>query len=216
MAKKKTEAFQPDGNGGKRLIEEGEPYIAHVTLKGVSSMLFHSYDVHSVGVKTGSGKGSAAKKTDDIDSYVYRVSEDDERLGVPGMNFCRALAIAAKSVSDPRSPRKSMMDLVAASVIPLDEVAPFHTNVTTWDFVDTRRVVIQRNGIPRQRPGMNKGWKITFHVAVHAPEYIPPDTLHMLAVRAGQFQGLCDYRPTFGRFAVVKFETGLLELEEAA
>lgn len=42
--------------------------ILGVTLEGVSKMLFHRYDCASVETKSKAGKGSAAKKTDDIES----------------------------------------------------------------------------------------------------------------------------------------------------
>jgi len=211
---KKTTERSPVSNGAQRIIGEHEPYVARITVKGVAPLLFHNYNVESVAEKGKAAKGSAAKKSDDIESYVYRVSQEDDRLGVPGANLCRALAVAAKSIPDPRSPRKSMMDLVTASVIPLDDVAPFIPDVTEWDFVDTRRVVIQRNAVPRQRPAMHKGWTIMFTVGVQAPEYVPVETLQMLATRAGMFQGLGDFRPTFGRFSVVNFETGLVNADD--
>ena len=216
MAKPKKTALAPVSNGAASQIESTEPYVARVTVQGSAPLLFHNYNVESVAEKGKAAKGSTQKKFDDLESYVYRVSDDDRRLGVPGMNFCSSLAIAAKSMQDPRSPRKSMMDLVKASVIPLDTVAPFVPDVTEWDYVDTRRVVVQRAAISRQRPAMNKGWRITFALAIQAPEYIPSDVLQQLVQRAGMFQGLGDFRPTFGRFFVVHFEVGNLDLDAAA
>ncbi len=203
----KTETFHPVSNSAKRIFEAHEPYVARITLVGTARILFHAYNVESVKTKTSSKKGSDAKKNDDVDSYVYRVSEDDDRLGFPCSNFCRSMAIAAKSMQDPRSPRKSMMDLVTAAVLPLDEIAPFIPDIENWHFLDRRRAVVQHSGIPRERPGLHKGWQISFNVLV------PPETLHKLATDAGTFQGIGDYRPTFGRFRVVNFETGLFEEE---
>lgn len=212
---KKTAAIEPVSNAAATFVDLGEPYVARVTVQGSAPILFHSYNVESVAEKGKSAKGSTAKKTDDIESYVYRVSEDDRRLGIPGANFCAALAIAAKSMQDPRSPRKSMMDLVKAAVIPLDDVATFEPDVTEWDYIDTRRVVVQRAAVPRQRPAMNKGWMITFSVAIQAPEYITTDVLQQLVQRAGMFQGLGDFRPTYGRFNIIGFSVGLVHLDQA-
>jgi len=214
MANPKSRA--PVSNGAQQIIESSEPYVARITVRGTAPILFHNYNVESVGEKERAPKGSAAKKSDDLESYIYRVSEADRRLGIPGANFCAALAVAAKSIPDPRSPRKSMMDLVKATIIPLDNVAPFEPDIEEWDYVDVRRCVVQRNAIPRQRPALHKGWRITFSLAVQAPEYVSPDVLHSLATKAGMFQALGDFRPTYGRFAIVHFETGALALEDAA
>ncbi|MDB5069638.1 MAG: hypothetical protein JWM87_749 [Candidatus Eremiobacteraeota bacterium] len=207
----KRSALAPVSAGADHAIALSEPYVARIVVQGTAPFLFHAYNVESVEEKGRAAKGSAAKKSDDLESYVYRVGDDDERLGVPGANFCAALATAAKSMQDPRSPRKSMMDLVKASVIPLDPVAPFVPDVTEWDYVDRRRVVVQRNAVPRSRPAMHKGWKVAFTVLVNAPEYIPPDVLNALAVKAGMFQGVGDFRPTYGRFNIIAFEHGDVE-----
>lgn len=213
----KPSALGPVSAGANSSIESTQPYIARIVVQGTAPLLMHAYNVESVEEKRVAAKGSAAKKSDDVESYVYRVSETDNRLGIPGANLCAALSVAAKSMQDPRSPRKSLMDLVKASVIPLDPVAPFIPDVTEWDFLDRRRVVVQRNAVPRARPAMNQGWKIAFTVLVQAPEYIPPETLHSLATKAGMFQGICDFRPTYGRFQVVHFEHGDMDsLSQAA
>jgi hypothetical protein len=213
----KPTAVAPVSDGANSTIEMNEPYVARIIVQGTAPLLMHAYNVESVEGKGAAAKGSKAKKSDDIESYVYRVSEDDRRLGIPGANFCAALSIAAKSMQDPRSARKSLMDLVKASVISLDPVAPFIPDVEEWDYLDRRRVVVMRNAIARSRPAMNKGWKVAFTVLVNAPEYVPPETLHLLATKAGMFQGLLDYRPTYGRFAVVSFEHGSMDtLAQAA
>jgi hypothetical protein len=204
----KPNALGPVSDGANPTIELTEPYVARIVVVGTAPLLMHAYNVESVEAKGKAAKGSAARKSDDLEASVYRVSENDRRIGIPCANFCAAMSIAAKSIPDPRSPRKSMMDLVKASVISLDPVAPFIPDVDEWDFVDRRRVVVQRSAVPRSRPAMNKGWKVAFTVLVNAAEYVPPDVLHSLATKAGMFQGLLDYRPTYGRFAVVSFEHG--------
>jgi len=39
------------------------------------------------------------------------------------------------------------------------------------------------------------------------PEYISPAFLLDLLTQAGRLCGLCDHRPTYGRFQVTSFET---------
>jgi hypothetical protein len=53
---------------------------------------------------------------------------------------------------------------------------------------------------------MLAGWEATFEALVQTPEYISPDELHEVIVQAGRLVGIADFRPTYGRFSVVRFE----------
>jgi hypothetical protein len=76
----------------------------------------------------------------------------------------------------------------------------------TWDYLDKRRAMVQRQGINRVRPAMRAGWKATFEVMVLLPEYIDRNILRETIEAAGRLCGVGDYRPTFGRFGIVKFK----------
>lgn len=142
--------------------------------------------------------GSAAKKSDDVESYVYR-NEADE-ICIPGEYLRQAIIHAAKFRQDPRSPRKSAMDLFKAAVVPLTELASF--GVTAWDYEDRRRVTVQRNGITRIRPAMRAGWSCSIDLMCNIPEYVDPILLRQVVDDAGRLIGVGDFRPTYGRFAV--------------
>jgi len=200
----KAVAVAPVSNAAADFIGMEQPYTASVTVEGTAALLFHAYNVESVAEKAGAAKGSKAKKTDDLESYVYRTPEG--LLGIPGLNFCASLALAAKFVQDPRSPRKSALDLVKASVVPLGDIAALEPATATWDSIDIRRVVVQRSAISRQRPCMRAGWRVTFQLLITAPEYVTVPFLRSLVQRAGKFTGLGDFRPSFGRFDVVRFD----------
>jgi len=191
-------------NDASEFIAMERPYCARITIEGTAPLLMHAWSVVAVQEKADAKKGSEAKKTDNIESYVYR--DKKGFLGVPGTAFHATLAHAAKFVQDPRSPRKSAMDLVKAAIIPLDDVALFHAQTKDWDYLDQRRVVVQRNSITRTRPAMNVGWKITFNMMVTLPHYISPILLRQLITDGGKLVGLLDFRPTFGRFDMVNFD----------
>ena len=191
-------------NGGKESIEFTKPYRAHITVVGIADILFHRWNVEAVAEKGAAAKGSKSKKTDNIESYVYRTPEG--HLGVPGMNFTAALQEAARYESDPRSPRKSLRDLAKAAIIALDPIAPFEPKRKEWDYEDRRRAPVQRQGITRVRPALLSGWRISFNVLVTLPHYITPELLTKLSNQAGLLAGLCDHRPTYGRFTVAGFE----------
>lgn len=204
MSKKIAVDKEQISNGALELISITEPYLVDVTVRGVAPLLFHAWNTESVETKAAAAKNSKVKKTDDLESYVYRTSKG--LLGIAGKCFHGAICEAAKRVADPCSPRKSARDLCKAGIVVLDVVAPFKPEVKNWEYEDKQRVVIQRSAITRTRPAMKEGWTITFRVAVNLPEYISPKFLQELMTKAGQFSGLLDYRPTYGRFAITNFE----------
>lgn len=189
-------------NGGKSAIENGSPYIVTVTIEGSADMLFHRWNCEAVAEKSAATKGSKSKKTDDVETYVYRC--DNGTIGLPGEYLRQSIIHAAKFRQDPRSPRKSGADLFKAGIVCLTNLASLGTK--DWDYLDTRRVTIQRNGINRTRPAMKVGWKATFELAVNIPEYIDRQMLREVIEQAGRLIGVGDFRPTFGRFGIVKFE----------
>lgn len=189
-------------NAGEDDIEFSYPYIASVTIAGISSMLFHRWNCDAVGVKAAAAKGSKAKKTDNIESYVYR--NEDGEISIPGEYLRQSIIHAAKFRQDPRSPRKSAMDLFKAAIVPLTELASL--GVSDWDYEDRRRVTVQRNGITRVRPAMKPGWEATIDLLVNIPEYVSPILLRQVLDDAGRLIGVGDFRPTFGRFSVSNWQ----------
>jgi hypothetical protein len=189
-------------NGGKEAIEACFPYQIKVTLEGVSDFLFHRWNCEEVKAKGDAKRGSAIKKTDNIESYVYRTEKNE--LAIPGEYLRMAIVGAARYKTDPRSTRKSAMDLYKAAIVPLTQLASLGTK--KWDYEDMRRVVIQRSGINRVRPAMKAGWKASFDLIVNIPEYISTMDLHDVIQIAGRLIGLGDFRPTYGRFNIVEFK----------
>lgn len=189
-------------NGEESFIEQQKPYRCEIELEGVCVLLFHRWNNESVAAKSRAKKGSIEKKTDDIESFVWK----DEKgfLCVPGEYVRQAVIHAAKYEQDPRSPRKSMMDLMKAALVSLTELASL--GVKEPDFIDQRRVVIQRSAVTRSRPAMRTGWKATFILMVNLPEYLPPQRLNHILQQSGRIGGLGDFRPSFGRFNVNRFE----------
>lgn len=188
-------------NGAERIIEAGVPYTTTVRIEGSADFLFHRWNAEAVDAKAAAAKGSKAKKTDDIESYVYR--NEAGELCIPGEYLRMSVIAAAKYRQDPRSPRKSAMDLFKASVVPLTNLASLGT--AAWDYEDKRRVVVQRNGVNRVRPAMRAGWQVEFELLINSPEYIPPTVLRETIEVAGRLVGMGDFRPTFGRFGIVGF-----------
>lgn len=216
MVKKKTHkndgdltAIYPVTNDAESDINTYRPYAVQVTVQGTCPILLHRFSPEAVEEKANAPKNSVLKKTDNLESYVYRTN--DGEIGIPGEYICRSAQGAAKSQQDPRSPRKSAADLFKAGLISLTDPAPIlpqgrDSGVTEWEYVDRRGAPVQRNRIIRERPAFNAGWRATWLLQVLSPEYISSDFLLAVLVDAGRFQGLADYRPTFGRFNIIQYE----------
>lgn len=189
-------------DGGDEAISYQEPFTVEISIEGTADILFHRWNVEAVDEKAAAAKGSKAKKTDNIESYVYR--DEEGFICIPGEYLRGAIVGAAKFRQDPRSPRKSAMDLFKAGVVSLTPLASL--GAKEWDYEDRRRVLIQRNAINRVRPAMLKGWRATFLMLVTLPEYITPQILNEVVAMAGRIGGLADFRPTYGRFVIVGFK----------
>lgn len=190
------------GNEAASDIEQAIPYRVELTIRGEADLLFHRWNCEAVEAKSKAAKGSAAKKTDNIESYVYR--NDDGELCLPGEYLRQAIIAAAKFRQDPRSPRKSTVDLTKAALVSLTPLASL--GVSAWDYEHRCRVQVQRNGITRVRPALKTGWQATFQFLVNLPEYFPQELFLGMAADAGRLIGVGDFRPSYGRFQVVRFE----------
>jgi hypothetical protein len=190
-------------NGAANQIEFTEPYTVMIQLTGSADLIFHRWNVEAVEEKAAAKKGSKAKKTDDLESYVYR--DEKGSICLPGEYLRQSVIHAAKFHQDPRSPRKSAMDLFKAGLVVLTQLATLGSK--KWEYEDRRRVTVQRNGITRARPAFLKGWKAEIEFAVLLPEYISPTFLHDVLNTAGRLIGVGDFRPTFGRFQITKYQT---------
>lgn len=212
-------AVAPVTNDGAADIVAQAPYIATVQIEGVSTILFHAWSNEAVAEKAAAKKGSAAKKTDNVESYVYR--DESGHICIPGRYLIGSMIDprngAAKYRQDPRSPRKSALDLYKAGVVALTELAAIRSvsdvEVPTkaWDYLDSQRVMVQRQGVTRVRPAFLAGWRAEFQLMCLTPEYISPHDLHECLSMAGRLVGIADFRPSYGRFNIIRWEVGSVD-----
>lgn len=202
MTKNGMTALAPVSNDAMEDIELQVPYLARVRIEGTAAILFHRWSDDAVEEKAKAAKGSKAKKSDNTESYVWRDGDGD--ICLPGEYLRQSVIMAAKFRQDPRSPRKSAMDLFKAGVVSMTELASL--GVKDWDYMDRRRVVVQRSAITRLRPAMMPGWTAEIDLQVLLPEYISPAMLQGVLTDAGRLVGVGDFRPTFGRFNITRFD----------
>lgn len=189
-------------DGADSLISKIEPIRIFCKIEGTADMLMHRWNAEYVDMKAAAKKNSEVKKTDDPEKFISRNEKGE--VAIPGEYVRMAICTAAKSIPDPRSPRKSMMDLAKAAFVIEEKLLSL--NVRKWDYIDKRRVVVQRAGINRSRPAMYAGWKLSFHATIFQSEYLPSKLFHQLISMAGSFVGLADFRPSYGRFQIIEYK----------
>lgn len=128
--------------------------------------------------------------------------------------FREAGLIAAQEVKDPsRKGRATMTRRFSASVFLATEYCPLFradnpkkpitTQDEDWE-IDTRRCVVQRQGILRSRPKIDN-WCCELSLE-YDPETNAPDLIRQVMEYAGKYPGVGDYRVgkkgPFGRFTV--------------
>jgi hypothetical protein len=199
---KKVVALSHLDNDGAIRMEMGRPYRAIVVIKGVAPLIFHRWSPGDQSVKGTTRKGGISSKTDNVESYVFR--NDAGQLCLPGEYFRQAIIGASKFRKDPRSPRASAVTLFKAGLVCANELSSL--GVEAWDYLDTRRAIIQRSAISRVRPALHAGWEATFELDVILAEYIEPSLLQDAVSDAGRFIGVGDFRPTHGRFQTIRFD----------
>src|SRR5262245_58844807 len=111
----------PPTNGAAEILEWSVPYRVQLAIEGHADYLYHEWNDDAVEAKAKAAKGSKAKKSDDVESYVIR--EEDGELCILGTHIKGAIKHAAKYFQDPRSPRKSAFDLFNAGVHSLTPLA---------------------------------------------------------------------------------------------
>ena len=194
-------------NDAENQITKETPFWANVRLQGTQDILFHRWSSEDVAQKSEAKKGSNEKRTDNLEAYVYR--NDKGFICIPGRYITRAITEAGRNFQDPRSKKKMAKDLVQAAVMCDELLSPILINgepVKTWEYEDRQRVCIMRSAITRTRPAFKKGWEVDFSLVSLVPDLVTPDFLRKLVDNAGLLIGLGDFRPTYGRFRVIRWE----------
>lgn len=192
-------------NDAESTIAMELPFTVEVSITGTAPFLFHRWSNEQVAAQSAAKKNSKMKKTDNVESYVFRNEKNE--LCLPGEYMRMSIINSSKYDQHPQKPRASAFELFKAGIICTPELCPLNGGEAyTWDFMDMRRVVIQRASITRSRPAMNTGWTVDFEITSLLPDLIDHDFLYKALIRAGMMIGVGDFRPSFGRFAVTKFK----------
>ena len=76
--------------------------------------------------------------------------------------------------------------------------------IKSYEYRDNRIMVISRNRVPVTRPRFDQ-WNITFNLSYNE-EKIDLDEIIDAMEYSGQYVGLCDSRPKYGKFVITTVE----------
>lgn len=162
--------------------------------------------LHNPAGMAGGNSGKKAIPTPEVEAAAACYwNEEHTSLAIPGWNLFHSLVKAAGAF---KAGKISGAKIVAGGVIVEPEMLLFNT---TKYAIDTRRAVVQRQGILRSRP-LLKTWQLDFDLVVNEedvdPQFIP--VLRLICEEAGRRVGLGDFRVEkngpFGKFEVVSWK----------
>lgn len=190
-------------------------YTVSTCIEGIAPLMQHRFPVPELEtISKGGNRSTGAKDyTQEWREYLY--ADSDGQIYQPASHIEGALIKAAASFKIAGKRGKTYKDLFQANVFIDPERIP-HKGYTVPEVLDTdgdkglyldvRPVVVQRARVVRIRPCFKPGWKLEFEIQVIDDE-IQPGLLQDVLTLAGKAVGIGDYRPRFGRFNVVRFDT---------
>lgn len=181
-----------------------------VTFKGVTPLIMHSCKcvnpLHPISVEM-KKYTSKRKKTEedlltisDLEWKAGAYWKDDMGLYIPGENVEATIINGGKAFKKGTDIQKYCD--VTELYIPFDygENLTLDELVANYEYRDTRPMNVMRSKIMRTRPRFDK-WKITFTLR-YDEDKIDLNTICNSLEYAGNYVGLCDSRPKYGKFSV--------------
>lgn len=182
-----------------------------VTWKGISPLIMHSCQcvnpLHPIS-KELKKYTSKRKKTDedlvkisDLEWESGAYWKDDIGLYIPAENVEATLKNGAKANKQGKEIEKYVN--VTDLYIPFfyGENLTKEELIQNYEYRDTRIMTVQRSKVLRTRPRFDQ-WNITFNL-MYNEEKIDIETIINAMEYAGQYVGLCDSRPKYGKFVAI-------------
>lgn len=182
-----------------------------ITWKGVTPLIMHSCKcvnpLHPISIEK-EKYTSKKKKTEedllkiaDLEWEAGAYWKDGLGLYIPAENVEATIINGAKANKKGKDVQKycSVTDLY----IPFDygENLTKEELIANYEYRDTRPMNVMRSKVLRTRPRFDK-WNITFNL-IYDEEKISIETIYNAIEYAGQYVGLCDSRPKYGKFTAI-------------
>ena len=184
-----------------------------VTWKGLSPLIMHSCQcvnpLHPISKEMKKYTSKKAKdKTDedlialaDLEWEAGAYQKDGLGLYIPAENVEATIRNGAKANRKGKDIERHVN--VTDLYIQLDygENLTKEELIKNYEYRDTRMMNVQRSKVMRTRPHFDK-WQITFNL-MYDEKNIDLDTIINSLEYAGQYVGLCDSRPKYGKFVSI-------------
>jgi len=172
--------------------------IAKVKIVGIAPLLMNRFAMEKTDESKAKRRDEKYDITEDANNALYK----EKGIGcyAPSTWLEACLRDTAKEFKG--KGKGSLKATILSSVFVEPEKIPLKKD--TYDEIDTRPVVIQRNRVVKGRPRFNS-WELKFTINFNE-DRIRKDTLKQILEEAGATKGIGDYRPKFGRFRVESFE----------
>lgn len=186
-----------------------------VEIVGVAPLLMHNAQladptnkwVRSIKEITGKGKKKTESDLELLAKYEFLGGlyvDDKGRPAIPGETIEGAIRDGARKS---RSGKDSQCGVISDGMWPLIYDGP-KTGEELWEdprFRDYRGVAVARARVMRMRPKFTD-WSLKFEVMFEDEVVSSVSTLEKWLRDAGQFCGMMDFRPRFGRFEVMSIK----------
>lgn len=182
-----------------------------VTWKGISPLIMHSCQcvnpLHPISkeLKKYTGKKSKTDedliKISDLEWEAGAYWKEGLGLYIPAENVEATIQNGAKANKKGKDIEKyvSVTDLYIPFLY--GENLSKEELIQSYEYRDTRIMTVMRAKILRTRPRFDQ-WNITFNL-MYDEEKLDLDTVVNAIEYAGQYVGLCDSRPKYGKFAAI-------------
>lgn len=169
-----------------------------VKIVGIAPLLMNKFKMEKPDETKAKRRDEQYSPQTDAENVLYK----DEKIGcyAPSTKLEACLRETAKGFKG--KGKGTMKATVLSSVFVEPEKIPL--NKQTYDEIDLRPVVIQRNRVVKGRPKFNS-WELEFILKFDGSR-IKKNDLRDILEEAGAAKGIGDYRPKFGRFKIERFE----------
>jgi len=169
-----------------------------VSIRGVAPLLQHRFHVDNE-APTFTELTGFKDYSEDILKALY--VEPNGTIYQPSDHIWCAMIKSAVNFKIPGKGKKTYKDLVKSAVFIYPDAIP-HKNQKFG--IDRRPVVIQRARVVRERPRFDD-WELSFEIHLLDDQF-PIDAARRILEHAGNYTGIGDFRPRFGRFMVTEFK----------
>ena len=172
--------------------------IINVSVKGAAPLLQHRFETEK---QTDAPVKSSGKRNFDGEALASLYTLKDGTIYQPSTHFEQAIKRSAAKFLIGGRGKKTYKELVQCALI-IQPDCIIH-KIQKWE-IDRRPVIIQRSRVMRERPVFPE-WELDFQIHL-LDSQLKLEAVNTILVDAGQYVGIGDYRPKFGRFIVTRFE----------